>query len=62
MEYLEPESLKALLREKRGRFDEISRKAGMSKSWLSKFANDMIPNPGITSLKKLKGALDAVST
>lgn len=59
MEHVDPETLKAQLRQKRGSFQAIADKAGMSYSWLSKFANDHIPNPGITSLKKLKAALDA---
>ena len=59
MEHVDPESLKAQLRQRRGNFDAIAKRAGMSYSWLSKFANDHIPNPGITSLKKLKAALEA---
>jgi transcriptional regulator with XRE-family HTH domain len=59
MEHVDPENLKAQLREQRGNFQSIAERAGMSYSWLSKFANDHIPNPGITSLRKLKAALDA---
>jgi len=59
MEHVDPEMLKAQLRQRRGDFQDLVDKSGMSYSWLSKFANDHIPNPGITSLKKLKAALEA---
>ena len=51
------EALKAELVREKGRWAEIARAGGMSYSWLSKFANDHIPNPGIRSLRKLDEAL-----
>ncbi len=54
---IDVEALKAELVREKGRWDEIARAGGMSYSWLSKFANDHIPNPGIRSLRKLADAL-----
>lgn len=57
---LDIEILKAL-ESKRGEWQEIAAKSGVSYSWLSKFANGHIPNPGYETLKKLGLAL-AITT
>ena len=45
--------IKALLERRRGDWAEIAAGAGVSYSWLSKFANGHIPNPGFATLCKL---------
>lgn len=57
MEQLDTDALKAQLIRHKGRWRAIASRAGMSYSWLSQFANDRIPNPGVRSLKKLEAAL-----
>lgn len=61
MEHVDTDALKARLIQQKGKWRAISDKSGMSYSWLSQFANDRIPNPGVRSLKQLEAALDAVS-
>ena len=41
----------------RGDFAAIAAQAGVSHSWLSKFVNGHIPNPGIRTLEKLDSVL-----
>jgi transcriptional regulator with XRE-family HTH domain len=45
--------VKALLVRRRGDWAEIAAGSGVSYSWLSKFANGHIPNPGFATLCKL---------
>lgn len=42
----------------RGEWPAISARAGVSYSWLSKFVNSRIPNPGYETLKKLDAAIE----
>jgi transcriptional regulator with XRE-family HTH domain len=41
----------------RGEWPAISARASVSYSWLSKFVNGRIPNPGYETLKKLHAAI-----
>ena len=50
-------TLKVALEARRGDWAEISRLSGVSHSWLSKFVNGHIPNPGLRTLEKLDCAL-----
>lgn len=43
----------------RGNWPEIAASAEVSYSWLSKFANNHIPNPGVVTLDKLAAAIHA---
>ncbi len=52
----------ALLELRRGEWQAVATKSGVSYSWLSKFANGHIDNPGLTTLKKLHVALTAKRT
>ncbi len=45
--------VKALLESRRGEWLAISNKAQVSHSWLSKFVNGHINNPGYATLKRL---------
>lgn len=45
--------LRAALESRRGDWQAIADQSGVSYSWLSKFANGHIPNPGYETLKKL---------
>lgn len=49
--------VKALLERRRGDWTEIAAGSGVSYSWLSKFANGHIPNPGFATLCKLHNYL-----
>lgn len=46
--------VKALLEEHRGDFKAISATSGVSYSWISKFLNGHIKNPGYAKLERLK--------
>lgn len=46
------------LEARRGDWQSIARTSGVSYSWLSKFANGHIGNPGYSTLKKLMEALN----
>lgn len=46
-----------LLEARRGDWQAVSKASGISYSWLSKFANGHIENPGYSTLKKLFDAL-----
>jgi len=52
--------VKALLDSRRGDWLEIAAGSQVSYSWLSKFANGRIPNPGIVTLRKLHAYLRPV--
>lgn len=61
----EPESpvneaeVKTLLESRRGDWLAISKSADVSHSWLSKFVNGHIDNPGINTLRKVRAAIAA---
>lgn len=42
------------LEKRRGYWRQVEREAGISYSWLSKFARGCIKNPGVETLKKLQ--------
>ena len=44
---------------RRGDWQAVAEQSGVSYSWLSKFANGHINNPGYGTLMKLANALDA---
>ena len=46
-----------LLEAKKGEWLSVAKAAGISYSWLSKFANGHIPNPGYATLTKLHAVL-----
>lgn len=41
----------------KGDWLEIAKQAGVSHSWMSKFVNNRIPNPGLRTLERLADAL-----
>lgn len=49
----------AMLEKRRGDWKAVAEASGVSYSWLSKFANGHIGNPGLTTLKKLQAALQS---
>jgi len=49
--------LRRALEKRRGDWTAIASQSGVSYSWLSKFANGHIPNPGYETLKKLHAAI-----
>lgn len=53
------EIVRDLLNARKGEWEHIADKSGVSYSWISKFMNDHIPNPGSTTLKKLRAWLEA---
>lgn len=46
-----------LLKARKGDWQEVARLSGVSYSWLSKFANGHIGNPGYTTLTRLYACL-----
>jgi transcriptional regulator with XRE-family HTH domain len=50
--------VKALLNERRGDWQAVADGAGISYSWLSKFSNGHIDNPGYATLIKLLAYLE----
>jgi hypothetical protein len=42
----------------RGHWNETAAAAGVSHNWLSKFARDLIPNPGIDTVSRVWCYLD----
>lgn len=55
-------AIRAQLEQRRGEWPEIAKRSGVSHSWLSKFTNHRIPNPGLRTLEKLAAVLsDAVT-
>lgn len=51
-------SLIVRLIERKGDWQRIAKGSGVSYSWLSKFANRRIPNPGYRTLKQLDAYLN----
>lgn len=47
----------AALNRRKGDWQAVSLRSGVSYSWLSKFANGHIKNPGLGTLKKLRDCL-----
>lgn len=47
------ETVKTILSSRRGEWPAIAKDAKVSYSWLSKFVNGHIPNPGLATLKKV---------
>lgn len=45
------------LSQRRGEWSEIAQQSGVSHSWISKFVNGRIPNPGYATLEKLSAVL-----
>jgi transcriptional regulator with XRE-family HTH domain len=54
--------VKALLEAHKGQWQSIATKADVSYSWLSKFVNGKIDNPGYATLKRLRDCLAKPST
>lgn len=50
--------VKEILESRRGEWQAIAAEAKVSHSWLSKFVNGHIPNPGLTTLRKVYEAAD----
>ena len=48
-----PDLVRAQLLERRGEWPNIAKQADVSHSWISKFANKRIPNPGYATLARL---------
>ena len=53
------QSVLRLLDARRGDWQAVAEQSGVSYSWLSKFANGHIGNPGYGTLVKLANALDS---
>lgn len=53
----EIQSIRAALERRRGDWQAIASRSRVSHSWLSKFVNGHIPNPGTATLKAVKEAL-----
>jgi transcriptional regulator with XRE-family HTH domain len=51
--------VRAALDQRRGDWQLVARGSGVSYSWISKFMNGHIPNPGFTTLKELHAYLVA---
>jgi transcriptional regulator with XRE-family HTH domain len=49
--------IRAQLAARRGDWAEVSKVSGVSHSWISKFVNNRIPNPGLRTLEKLAAVL-----
>jgi transcriptional regulator with XRE-family HTH domain len=50
-----------LLAKRVGSWPAVAQNSGVSYSWLSKFFNGHIPNPGVETLKKIRTACRQVS-
>lgn len=50
--------VKAALEERRGEWAAISKASKVSHSWLSKFVNGKIENPGLATLRQVEEALN----
>jgi len=46
------------LHARKGDWPQIAREADVSYSWITKFAQNRIPNPGITTIMRLSEILD----
>jgi transcriptional regulator with XRE-family HTH domain len=51
-------AVKAGLAQRRGEWRSLADLSGVSYSWISKFVNNKIPNPGIETLRKLQRAME----
>ena len=49
-----PDLVRAQLLERRGEWPKIAKQADVSHSWISKFVNKRIPNPGYATLARLR--------
>ena len=47
------QAVKDILASRRGEWAEIAKAAQVSHSWLSKFVNGRIPNPGLATLRRV---------
>lgn len=45
---------------RRGRWLEVANRSGVSYSWISKFMNGHIPNPGSRTLERLQAGIKGV--
>lgn len=52
--------VRAILEKRRGDWQAISDESKISHSWLSKFVNGHIPNPGLTTLRKVREAITRI--
>ena len=52
------DAVKEFLAANRGVWTAIADDAQVSHSWLSKFVNGHIPNPGLTTLRKVRDAIE----
>lgn len=50
-------AVRSLLEQRKGEWQAVAEGAGVSYSWLSKFANGHIDNPGFATLKRLHAYL-----
>lgn len=62
MEKLLDQKVRELLHARRGGWLEIATQAKVSHSWISKFVNGHIPNPGYGRLQRLAELLEAAHT
>lgn len=49
--------VRAALEQRKGDWQTVAKESGVSYSWISKFMNGHIDNPGFTTLKELHGYL-----
>lgn len=54
--------VRELLEARKGEWQAIAAEANVSHSWLSKFVNGHIPNPGLATLTKVYEAADRRKT
>jgi transcriptional regulator with XRE-family HTH domain len=54
--------VRAALEQRRGEWQTIAKESGVSYSWISKFVNGHIPNPGFGTLKDLHAYLVAADS
>lgn len=54
------DQIKAALLARRGCWREVADKSGVSYSWISKFMNGHIPNPGTRTLTRLQDGIRGV--
>lgn len=53
------QQVKAALAARKGEWQEVAKQTGVSYSWISKFMNGHIENPGFATLKSLHAELCA---
>lgn len=51
------QQVKAALSARKGQWEEVATQTGVSYSWISKFMNGHIKNPGFATLKSLHSVL-----